>query len=416
MTLEVLAGLTGVVPSYLSMIENGKRPLDRYSIIMALAAALRVPPAELAPGMPARLAPAPSETGRGDALAPGETPHTEQDARQNSQMSGAEEQDEILMPDPDMFERITRAVERAGYVDSAVISWLERCLAEHRNLEDEIGARPLVRVVRQQLSDVARMAREAPAPICGPLINLAAQYAQFMAWMANDLGNKAAALAWYDRAHDWATEAGDASMAATAISMKAHLAWSIGDGMRCVRLGEGARWHDGRISPGVQGMATQMIARGYALSGNTEMTHRMLDDAEQMIASAASRPEDEPPWMYFYGDTWLMAQRGMIEVELAERGKGNAQHAVTLLEKALGDLPDSYRRDRTWYGTMLARAYAAANDFDMTADTGLKFAADAMAVNRYAAGELEQLAIALSRRGVAEAHDLSDALAAKNAR
>lgn len=75
MTLEVLAGLAGVAPSYLSMIENGKRRLDRYSTIISLAAALRVPPAELAPGMPDRLLPALDETGRGDAIAPGETAH-----------------------------------------------------------------------------------------------------------------------------------------------------------------------------------------------------------------------------------------------------------------------------------------------------------------------------------------------------
>jgi transcriptional regulator with XRE-family HTH domain len=53
MTQEVLAGLTGLTAAYVSMIENGKRPLDRYSLIVTLAGALGVPPAELAPGMPA---------------------------------------------------------------------------------------------------------------------------------------------------------------------------------------------------------------------------------------------------------------------------------------------------------------------------------------------------------------------------
>jgi transcriptional regulator with XRE-family HTH domain/tetratricopeptide (TPR) repeat protein len=51
MTLEVLAGLAGLSPAYISMVENGKRSLDRYSLIVALADALGVPPGELAPGM-----------------------------------------------------------------------------------------------------------------------------------------------------------------------------------------------------------------------------------------------------------------------------------------------------------------------------------------------------------------------------
>ena len=52
MTLEVLGGFCDVTPAYLSMIENGKRPLDRYSLIVAIASALGVPPAELVPDPP----------------------------------------------------------------------------------------------------------------------------------------------------------------------------------------------------------------------------------------------------------------------------------------------------------------------------------------------------------------------------
>jgi transcriptional regulator with XRE-family HTH domain len=52
MTLEVLGGLAELTPAYLSMVENGKRTLDRYSLIIKLASALSVSPSELAPGLP----------------------------------------------------------------------------------------------------------------------------------------------------------------------------------------------------------------------------------------------------------------------------------------------------------------------------------------------------------------------------
>jgi hypothetical protein len=231
-----------------------------------------------------------------------------------------------------------------------------------------------------------------------------------MAWLASDQGNNAAALAWYDRAHDWAMEAGDANMAATALSMKAHRAWSVGDSVRCVRLGEAARWNDELTSPGVQGMAAQMIARGHAIGGDSDNAHRAIENAQALITAAAERPEDEPPWMYFYGETWFTAQRGMIETELAERRKGKPQYAVALLERALNDLPDSYRRDRAWYGAMLARAHAAADNYDAAAGIGVIFAADAVALNRYAADELKHLSATLNKRGMRQASDLSDAL------
>jgi DNA-binding Xre family transcriptional regulator len=49
MTLETLAGLSGLSAATLSRVENGQRELCRKSHITALAAALRVPPVDLVP-------------------------------------------------------------------------------------------------------------------------------------------------------------------------------------------------------------------------------------------------------------------------------------------------------------------------------------------------------------------------------
>ncbi len=58
-----LAGLAGLASSYISMIEHGRRKLTRRDHVNALAAALKVPPAEIAPSMTAgsdEWAPAPA--------------------------------------------------------------------------------------------------------------------------------------------------------------------------------------------------------------------------------------------------------------------------------------------------------------------------------------------------------------------
>lgn len=134
--------------------------------------------------------------------------------------------------------------------------------------------------------------------------------------MAQDQGQSAAALAWYDRSHEWALEAGDPNMAATTLSMKAHMAWSGGRGARCVRLAEAARWSAPGTSLGVQGMAAQMAARGHALGGDADNAQRLLDEAQTLINQAAEHPEDEPPWMYFYGEIRFTLQRGMAALQL----------------------------------------------------------------------------------------------------
>jgi len=51
LTTTALADLAGLSPSFISMVETGQRPLRRRDHIIALAAALRVPPAEIAPSI-----------------------------------------------------------------------------------------------------------------------------------------------------------------------------------------------------------------------------------------------------------------------------------------------------------------------------------------------------------------------------
>jgi transcriptional regulator with XRE-family HTH domain len=51
LTTTALADLAGLSQSFISMVETGQRPLRRRDDINALAAALRVPPAQIAPSL-----------------------------------------------------------------------------------------------------------------------------------------------------------------------------------------------------------------------------------------------------------------------------------------------------------------------------------------------------------------------------
>lgn len=310
-----------------------------------------------------------------------------------------------IAPDVDLYDRITRAVDAPSRVDLPVAEWLEHTLAEHRRVEDSVGARPLLGLIRSQFSTVAEFTRSARGLLAARLTGLAAEYAQFLAWMCIDIRDHAGGLAWYDRAHDWATEAGDTNMAATTLSMKAHLAWSVGDPRRCVQMAQAARWYDKRVTPGVQGMAAQMEARGHALAGDAHPARSLLDEAQALIDRAAGRPEDEPPWMYFYGENWFRLQCGMIELHLR-----NWDVAADLLAAGLDELPESYRRDRAWYGACLVSAHAGAGDAEQAGAVAVRFAADIAEVNSYARGELLGTAGKLRRIGAPQAQIIGDAL------
>ncbi|ANW19361.1 helix-turn-helix domain-containing protein [Streptomyces clavuligerus] len=309
-------------------------------------------------------------------------------------------------PDVDLLARLTSAVDASHRVDAASLDWLDRLLAEHRRAEDFIGSRPLMDVMRRQLRTVMDLHGGARGALADRVVRLASEHAQFLAWMSSDQGDTAAALAWYDRSHEWALEAGDANMAATTLSMKAHMAWGAGRGTRCVRLAEAARWSAPGTSLGVQGMAVQMAARGHALNGDAGAARRLLDEAQTLISRASGHPEDEPVWMYFYDETWFTLQHGMAAMHLREW-----HEAVDHLTAGLGALPDEYRRDRSWFRSCLAHALAGAGEAAQAASVALATIPDADAVGRpHAWNELHTTAALLMRGGAREARDVVDAL------
>lgn len=307
-----------------------------------------------------------------------------------------------VAPDEDLLSRVTGVVDKSRHVDAATLDWLDRLLAEHRRAEDHIGSRPLVGVMRQQIRTVVDLYAGARGPLSNRVIRLASEHAQFLAWMAQDQDDAGTALAWYDRSHEWALEAGDANMAATTLNMKAHMAWSRGRATRCISLAKASRWSNPGTSLGVQGMAAQMEARGHALNGEADETHRLLDQAQALIGRASEHREDEPVWMYFYDETWFTLQRGMAALHLRDW-----RDAVHHLTAGLDALPDEYRRDKTWYRACLAHALAGADEPARAASVAIASAPDAADVGRpHSWNELHTTAALLMRRGAKEGRQL----------
>src|SRR5438067_12294146 len=97
---------------------------------------------------------------------------------------------------------------------------------------------------------------------------------------------------------------------------------------------------------------------------------------------------------------------------MAEAHLGNWEAAAGLLGDGLAALPESYRRDRAWYGACLAHACAEAGDAERSEVVAVRFAADSVAINSYARGELLRAARAPDVRGGRPGRRIRDALAA----
>jgi tetratricopeptide (TPR) repeat protein len=239
--------------------------------------------------------------------------------------------------------------------DTATLDYLAGALAMQRRAEDTVGANAVLLPTLGQFATVEENRAAADGSLHDRLLALEAQHAQFLGWIYQDLGDRAAAAQWYARALERAAEAGDANMVCSVLSMRSNAAWESGDPVRAVRLAESAvRVAD--VTPGVLALAVQQSARAHAALGDRSAAERALDRAVDLSGRAATSG-DEPPWVYF-----LDEQRITIQRAIAYRELGEHRRAVELFREAIGRLDPAFRRDRGQYLARLAVALAGAGE------------------------------------------------------
>jgi tetratricopeptide (TPR) repeat protein len=206
------------------------------------------------------------------------------------------------------------------------------------------------------------LAAEARGPVRPALVSVAAQWAQFRGWLAASMRRPREAERAFGTALGLATEVADTDMIATILSMRGFLAWQAGKPGAVIGLSRAAQRPG--ASAGVRAIAAQQEGRGHAMTGDAQMTERKLDEAHELATAAASHPDSEPPWVYFYGADYLTMQRGRAYLYLRRYAA-----AAGLLTTGLNAIPEDVRESEwaAWYLADLAAAYRALGEREESA-------------------------------------------------
>lgn len=258
---------------------------------------------------------------------------------------------------PDVSERLAAVAANPRQLDTATIDALAAMLAHQRRLEDRAGSALLVAPVVGQLALIEALVTDSRDPLRPAMVGLGAQWAQFAGWLCATTGDHRQGQAWYLRAMEWASEAGDPNMVATALSMRGHLAWIRDEIPAMLSLSQAAQWPP--THPAVRALAAQQEARAHAILGDADACDAKLDQAEALAFAAVERPDQLPPWLYFFKPDFFTLQRG-----LAQRLLGRHDQAVELLTLGLDQVPDDIRRSDWigWYVCQLAASLADTGD------------------------------------------------------
>jgi transcriptional regulator with XRE-family HTH domain len=342
-SLTQLSRVTFYSKGFLSKVERGLQPASRELARIC----------DTALGADGQLAALASGAG-GYAAETGETQPREEMATSRGKVSRRRLMETGLLIIP-AFQ--IRGTPKTGQIDDSTLTGIFRPLFDqYRRIGQGANAALLLPALSAQAEAVRELAQDAGPRTRLDLLQLAARYAEYAGWLAQEVGRDDLALHWTQQAGDLAIAGGDPEFARYGLVRHALVTLYRGDWARTIDLARQAQ--EGVTSPRILGLAAQREAQGHALGGDYGFCMRSLDRAQALLAidpGDASRPAT---------GTSTVANPAALAQGWCLYDLGRPKAAAAVLDRELATLPQEAGRSRARFGARRALAYAAAGEVD----------------------------------------------------
>ena len=254
----------------------------------------------------------------------------------------------IAIPSPD---RISSSQAESAATTFTVL------FGQLRQLGQQVFPAALLPTLIAQTQTLRGLAAAARNPACSILLGLAARYAEYTGWIAQEMGEDHAALWWTDRAVRMAEAAGQPEMGAYALVRRALVGMYRGDAAETIDLARMAQ-ADPRASERVRGLAALREAQGYALTADGGPCHKALERGREHLARAADDPAADMLGTSTVADPAAMVTGWCLH------DLGRPADAAAVLDREVTRLPDDAHKARTRFAARRALAYAVAGEVD----------------------------------------------------
>ncbi|MEU3018862.1 helix-turn-helix transcriptional regulator [Nocardiopsis sp. NPDC007018] len=249
-----------------------------------------------------------------------------------------------------------------GDASSALTSFRAQ-LGELRNLGQHAAPSMVFPIAIAQTNALRQLAASAPTGQRQETLRLAARFAEYTGWMAQETGSEQQALSWTTTAVSLASAGGDTEMEDYALVRQALVTLYAHDGPRTIDLARRAQ--RGRAtSPRVLGLAAKREAQGHALVGDLVSCERALERAREHLATdRAERASDH------HGDPEVLGSRHVSDPVGVTHGwclvdLGRVEEAAEILDRECARLPENAVRARTRFGVRRALAHALSGEVE----------------------------------------------------
>jgi transcriptional regulator with XRE-family HTH domain len=265
------------------------------------------------------------------------------------------------------LEHVAAALDDARrYLDGSVVGYFRQQLNRCKVDDGNAGPTRALPLVLGLLGAISQHVREVKPGLRSPLLSLAADGAEFAGWLYRDLQDPPSAAYWYDRAMEWAQEAGDTATQGYVLLKKSQMAYDLRDACRVVTFAEAAQYGPWQFPPKVRAEVTQQEAFGMAMTGESlSKVEQKMNKARTVLLSCSPDDNQLADGAFFTSDTLLLRQ-ATCYTEAGKPGKAAALFADVISSGTLS------RRDAGFFSARRAAALALSGDPDEAAIIGLQ--------------------------------------------
>jgi tetratricopeptide (TPR) repeat protein len=241
----------------------------------------------------------------------------------------------------------------------ATVTAFRSLFEQVRRLGQTTSPSVVLPTVIAQTHTLRGMAGAASSPLREELLRLAARYAEYAGWMAQEAGDERGALWWTRVAVEMGQEANDTELTTYALIRQALITLYRDDAEGTIDLAQQAQ-ADPRTSPRVRGLAALREAQGHALACDYDQCQRALDRATELLDNTENNAPDGP-----IGSASVAgASLSSLVAGWCLHDLGRPRQAADILDQQLLVLPDTARRAYARFGARRALAYFAAGEVD----------------------------------------------------
>jgi hypothetical protein len=262
---------------------------------------------------------------------------------------------EALAPGVAAFSWAARPTSEPLHRGTTTLNSFRTMFDEMRKIGQTVAPATLIPMLVGQTHALRVMVPNAAPGEREPILVLAARYAEYTGWMAQEAGNDQAALWWTEYACEIAEAGGFNDLGAYALVRQALVTMYQHDSRNTIELAQLAQ--EQTTNQRIRGLAAQREAQGHALAGDYDACQRALDLATDLLR----RPRhDEQPIL---GTSTLDDPSSMVR-GWCLHDLGRSRDAADVLAVEVARIPPDADRTRARYSARYALALAAAGEVE----------------------------------------------------